>query len=78
VASGVGSAKEQARACLSPDSPISHANITFDSTGSVTSVSVTGFAAGKPAEGCIKAALRRAKLPAFAQPTYTTGVTIRP
>ncbi len=78
IASGVGSSLTQARACLSSDNPISHANITFDSTGSVTNVSITGFAAGKPVEACIKAALKRARVPAFAQPTYTTGVTVRP
>ena len=78
IASGVGSSLTQARACLSSDNPISHANITFDSSGSVSNVSITGFAAGKPSEGCIKAALRRAKVPPFAQPTYTTGVTVRP
>lgn len=78
IASAVGSSLTQARACLSSDNPISHANITFDSSGSVTNVLITGFAAGKPAEGCIKAALRRAKVPPFAQPTYTTGVTVRP
>jgi hypothetical protein len=78
IASGVGSSLTQARACLSSDTPISHATLTFDSSGAVTNVAVTGFAAGKPAEGCIKAALRRAKVPPFAQPTYTTGVTVRP
>lgn len=78
IASGVGSSLTQARQCLSSDNPVSHANITFDSSGNVTNVSITGYAAGKPAEGCIKAALKRARVPAFAQPTYTTGVTVRP
>jgi hypothetical protein len=78
IASGVGSALTQARACLSSDNPVSHASITFESSGNVTNVAISGYAAGKPAEGCIKAALKRARVPAFAQPTYTTGVTVRP
>jgi hypothetical protein len=78
IASGVGSSLTQARACLSSDNPVSHANITFDSSGNVTNVAISGYAAGKPAEGCIKAALKRARVPAFAQPSYTTGVTVRP
>ena len=45
--------------------------------GSVQSVSVSGGAAGKPAEACIKGALRGAKVAPFAEPTYTAPITIR-
>ena len=41
-------------------------------------IDVTGNAAGKPAEACIKGALSKAKVPAFAMPTYSANVTVRP
>jgi hypothetical protein len=67
-----------ARACLGPDDPVSHAQITFQSLGIVQSVAITGGAAGKPAEACVRAALMRAKVGPFAQPTFTYTVTVRP
>jgi hypothetical protein len=78
IAGGIGSVMGEARACLGLDDPISYASITFGSAGSVTSVGVSGFAAGKPAEACIKGALSKAKVPPFAQPSYTQKVTVRP
>jgi hypothetical protein len=68
-----------ARGCLGPDDPISRASIEFQSNGTVKAVNVTGFAAGKPAEACIKAALSKAKLAPFAEPSYTAPtITVRP
>jgi hypothetical protein len=78
IAGGVSSAMSQARSCLGLDDPISRAAVTFESSGAVQSVTISGFAAGKPAEACIKAALSRAKVPPFAQPIYTQSFTIRP
>jgi hypothetical protein len=78
IAGGIGSVMSGARACLGLDDPISYAAITFESSGGVSNVAVSGFAAGKPAEACIKAALGKAKVPAFAQPSYTQKVTVRP
>jgi hypothetical protein len=78
VTGAIGAALPSARACLKPDEPVSRASITFGSNGSVSSVVVTGNAAGKPAEACIKAALGKAKVPAFAMPTYSANVTVRP
>ena len=49
----------------------------FGSSGTVQSVTVTGGAAGKPAEACIKNALMKAKLSPFAEPTYTANITVR-
>jgi len=73
----LGAALPGARACLGPDDPISRATVTFQSDGTVQSVSVTGGAAGKPAEACIRSALMRAKVPPFAMPTFTAPTTIR-
>ena len=78
VTGGLGRALPQARSCLNPDDPISRANVTFSSAGTVTAVVVSGNAAGKPAEDCIKRALFNASVPPFAQASYSANVTIRP
>jgi hypothetical protein len=78
VTGAIGANLPGARACLKPDDPVSRATITFGSAGTVTSVTVSGGAAGKPAEACIKNALGKAKVPPFAQPTYSANVTVRP
>ena len=77
VTGALGAVLPGARACLGPDDAVSRAAITFTSAGTVQSVNVTGGAAGKPAEGCIKAALSKAKVTPFAEATYTAPVTIR-
>ena len=79
AASGaVGAVLYSARACLGPDDAVSQATIVFQSSGAVQSVSVSGGAAGKPQEACIKQALGRAKVAPFAQPSFAFSVTIRP
>jgi hypothetical protein len=77
VTGAIGAVLPGARACLGPDDAVSRASITFTSGGAVQSVNVTGGAAGKPAEGCIKAALGKAKLAPFAEATYTANITVR-
>ena len=77
VTGAIGAVLPGARACLGPDDPVSRASITFTSAGAVQNVSVSGGAAGKPAEGCIKAALGKAKVAPFAEPTYTANITVR-
>jgi len=78
ITSALGSVLPSARSCINPDDPISHAHITFASAGNVSAVSVTGHAAGTPAEGCIKSALLKASVPPFADESYGATVTIRP
>ena len=51
---------------------------TFVSSGTVSAVSVSGAASGKPAAGCIVSALKRAKVGPFQRSSYSVGVTIRP
>jgi hypothetical protein len=77
VAGALGSVMPAAKACLNGDEPMSRANVTFQSDGTVKSVSVSGFAAGKPQEACIKAALSKATVSPFAEATYPVPVTIR-
>jgi len=78
IQGALGAVLPSARACLGPDDAISHAAITFGSDGSVVNVGVSGGAAGKPAEGCIRVALMKARVAPFAQPTFTGTVTVRP
>lgn len=78
VTGAIGAALPGARACLGPDDPVSRATVTFGSSGTVQSVTVHGAAAGKPAEGCIKNALGKAKVPPFAESTYVANITVRP
>lgn len=78
VTGAIGAVLMKARECLGPDDPVSKANVVFASSGAVQSVSVSGGAAGKPAEACVKAALGKAKVPAFADATYSFPVTVRP
>lgn len=77
VTGAIGAVLRNARECLGPDDPVSHATVVFGSDGAVQSVNVSGAAAGKPAEACIKAALSKAKVGAFAEPTYSTRITVR-
>ncbi|MBX3209758.1 MAG: hypothetical protein KF764_32285 [Labilithrix sp.] len=77
VTGALGAVLPGARACLGPDDPISRASVVFSSAGSVQSVNVSGGAAGKPAEACIKGALMKAKVQPFAEPTYTANITVR-
>lgn len=78
LSGAISAVMPSARQCLGPDDPISQASIVFQSNGTVQSVSITGYAAGKPAEACIRQALMRAKVAPFAQATFTTYATIRP
>lgn len=77
VTGAIGAVLPGARACLGPDDPVSRASVVFSSAGTVQSVNVTGHAAGKPAEACIKGALMKAKVAPFAEPTYTANITVR-
>lgn len=78
VAGAIGAVLPDAKHCLNEGDPISRASVVFKSDGSVQAVSVTGFAAGKPAEACIKTALGKAKVSPFAESTYSFPVTVRP
>jgi len=78
VAGAIGGVMPAAKQCLGSDDPVSRATVTLQSDGTVKSVTVTGFAAGKPQEACIKSALSKMKVDPFAEATYPVPVTIRP
>jgi hypothetical protein len=76
VTGAMGKVLSAARACVTDDSA-SKATVTFAPSGAASGVSVSGPAAGTGAESCIKSALMRANVGAFAESTYSTTVTIR-
>jgi hypothetical protein len=78
VQAAIGTVMGGAKACVAGADDVSRAQITFSSSGTVSGVSVTGWAASHSATGCVKAALKGAKVGPFSKSTYTVGVTIRP
>ena len=78
LASAIGRVLPDARSCLGPDDGVSYANIVFESGGSVQNVTLSGYAANKPAGACITTALKKGQVGPFAEPTYSAKVTVRP
>jgi hypothetical protein len=78
IQGAMGSVMGAARACVAGMDEPSKAQVTFSNDGKVQNVSVSGPAAGKPAAGCIVAALKRARVTPFQRSSYSVGVTIRP
>lgn len=76
--SAVGSVIGGAKACVAGADDVSRANVTFGSNGSVSSVSVTGWAAAHGKTACVTSALKGAKVGPFSRPTYVIPVTLRP
>jgi hypothetical protein len=78
VAAATRSVMPSAKACVAGADEVSHANVTFSSSGTVSSVSVSGWAAKNGKTGCVQAALKGANVGPFSKPSYTVGVPIRP
>ncbi|MEO7112171.1 MAG: hypothetical protein ABI183_17130, partial [Polyangiaceae bacterium] len=78
LASAIGRVLPDARSCLGPDDGVSYANIVFESGGGVQNVTLSGYAANKPAGACITTALKKGSVGPFAEPTYSARVTVRP
>jgi hypothetical protein len=78
VQAAIGTVMGGAKACVAGADDVSRAQITFGSGGTVTGVSVSGWATSHGATGCIKGALQGAKVGPFSKSSYTVGVTIRP
>lgn len=78
VASAINSVKGGARACVAGADDVSNASVTFASSGVVSSVSVSGWAANNGKAECVKAALKGANVGPFSKPTFTVSVPIRP
>ncbi|MFT3774136.1 MAG: hypothetical protein QM820_52895 [Minicystis sp.] len=78
VAAAFGPVMGGAKACVAGADDVSRASVTFSSAGTVTSVSVSGWAAAHGQSGCVQAALKAAKVGPFSKPSFTVGVPIRP
>lgn len=78
VQGAINAVLPEARKCMAEGDPLSRATIVFQSDGTVKSVSVTGFAAGKSNEACVKTALSKAKISPFVEATYSFPVNVRP
>jgi hypothetical protein len=74
----VGAVLGAARACIAGHPQPSSAQIVFGSDGQVSTVSVSGPAAGTPASACIESALKKARVQPFAASSFSLGVTVRP
>ena len=66
------------KSCVADQDEPSRASLTFGSDGHVRGVTVSGPAAGTPAEACIRTALQKATVAPFSRPTFVVGLTLRP
>ena len=78
IQGALGSQRGAARNCVAGHDGPSRATLVFASTGKVQSVSVSGPAAGTPAEGCIKSVLSKANVGPFQRSTFSVSTTISP
>jgi hypothetical protein len=78
VQAAVGSVMMGARSCLAGQESGSKATVVFGSDGKVRSVTLSGPAAGSPAESCVRSALSGARVPPFTDVTYSASLTVRP
>jgi hypothetical protein len=78
ISGALGSPRAAARNCLAGHEAPSRATIVFASTGNVQSVTVSGPAAGTPAEACIKTAMSKTAVGAFKHASFSVSTTISP
>ncbi|WP_437724132.1 hypothetical protein [Sorangium sp. So ce861] len=78
VQAALGSVMGNAKACVAGADDVSRAQITFSSTGQVSKVSVSGWAASNGQSSCVQAALKAANVGPFSKPSFSVNATIRP
>ncbi|WP_437287746.1 hypothetical protein [Sorangium sp. So ce406] len=78
VQAALGSVMGSARACVAGADDVSRAQITFSSTGQVSKVSVSGWAAANGQSSCVQSALKAANVGPFSKPSFSVSATIRP
>ena len=78
ITSAMSKGKSAAKSCVAGADEPSQVSVTFASSGSVKTVNVSGWASGKSAAGCIKAAFQGLNVGPFSKPTFSTSTTIRP
>lgn len=78
LTAAASAARGAAKSCVAGADENTQVNIVFGSGGTVQSVSVSGWAAGKAAEGCIKSAVKGVTVSPFSKPSYPLPVVLRP
>jgi hypothetical protein len=78
ILGAIGAKRQAAKACVRGLNDPSRATLVFASSGSVQSVSVSGGAAGTPAEACLKKVFTKVSVDPFRRATYTSSTTISP
>ncbi|WP_437742957.1 hypothetical protein WME73_47615 [Sorangium sp. So ce302] len=78
VQAALGSVMGSAKACVAGADDVSRAQITFSSTGQVSKVSVSGWAASNGQSSCVQSALKGANVGPFSKPFFSVSATIRP
>jgi hypothetical protein len=75
VLGAINSVLPSARACLGPDDAVRTGSLVFRSDGSVASVDLRS---ARSEDACVKTALSKARVGAFADDTFVARVTVRP
>lgn len=78
VQAALGAVMGSARSCVAGADDVSRAQITFSSTGQVSKVNVSGWAASNGQAGCVQSALKAANVGPFSRPSFSVSATIRP
>ena len=78
IQGAIGAHMSAAKGCVRGDAPPSRVSLTFGSDGKVKSVSISGNAAGSPAEGCLKSAFSKSSVGPFSRASYPVSFTVRP
>ncbi|AUX48603.1 hypothetical protein SOCE26_101420 [Sorangium cellulosum] len=78
VQAALGSVMGTARACVAGADDVTRAQLTFSSSGQVTKVSVSGWAAANGQSSCVQAAFKGANVGPFSKPSFSVSATVRP
>lgn len=78
VQAALGAVMGSARACVADADGVSRAQITFSSSGAVSKVTVSGWAAANGRSSCVQSALQGANVGPFSKPSFSVHATIRP
>ncbi|AUX27313.1 hypothetical protein SOCEGT47_079000 [Sorangium cellulosum] len=78
VQAALGAVMGGARACVAGADGVSRAQITFSSSGAVSKVTVSGWAASNGQSSCVQSALKGANVGPFSKPSFSVHATIRP
>jgi len=78
VAAGVRPGRMGAKACVAGADGVTRVQLSFASSGAVTSINVGGWAAKHGKAGCVKAAFQGVNVGQFQDASYSFPVSVRP